>query len=149
MPITPPIFVRSDDFLVFPSVEAAESFLEPVDVEPTDRGYDSEGRLIRVGVRGEVRRGGIGIDQSGARVELSLAEDAPGHADELRAALVTWLEQVEPGTNLASDNLAALVARANRHAAIVARVDANRARWILAAAGAVLVAAAAWWLAFR
>lgn len=149
MPMTPPIFVRSDGLLVFPSVEAAESFLEPADVEPTDRGYDSEGRLLRVGVRGQVRRGGIGLDQSGARVELRLAEETPGHADELRAALATWLEQVEPGTNIASEDLAALVARAKRHAATVARVDARRARWVLGVGGAVLIAVAAWWLASR
>jgi hypothetical protein len=149
MPITPPIFVHTDDLLVFPSVEAAESYLEPVDVEPTDRGYDSEGRLLRVGVRGEVRRGAIGVDQSSARVELCLAEDTPGHVDELRAALVTWLEQVEPGTIIASESLAALVARANRHAATVARTDARRAEWILGIAGAVLAAAAVWWFASR
>ncbi len=36
MPIPPPIFVRTSDLLVFRSVETAESFPEPVGVEPTD-----------------------------------------------------------------------------------------------------------------
>jgi len=41
-----------DELYVFRSKEEAESFMEPVDVEPDERGYDSEGRLLHVVVRG-------------------------------------------------------------------------------------------------
>ena len=47
-----PIFIRADELYVFRSKEEAESFMEPVDVEPDERGYDSEVRLLHVVVRG-------------------------------------------------------------------------------------------------
>src|SRR6266446_8794504 len=52
MSITTPIFIRADALYVFRSKEEAESFMEPVDVEPDERGYDSEVRLLHVVVRG-------------------------------------------------------------------------------------------------
>ncbi len=86
--------------------------LEPVDVEPGEVACDAEGRLLRVVVRGEVRRTGPFIDQSGARVELVLVEDQPEHAEDLRRVLLDWLGLAEPGVDLSTANLAALVERA-------------------------------------
>jgi hypothetical protein len=116
VPITPPIFVHGDDLLTFESVEEAESYLEPVDVHPDEQGYDSEGRLLEVVVRGEVRRGWISIDQSHARVELVPAEEVPSHAEELRAVLGDWLARVEREVIPPTASLPDLVERARKHA---------------------------------
>jgi hypothetical protein len=115
MPITPPIFICADDLYAFRSVEAAESYLEPVDVDPGERGFDSEGRLLNVLVRGEVKQGWLGIDQRQARVEIVLAEPNPTHAEELRARLGAWLGLVDRMPELAMARLSDLVARAKRH----------------------------------
>ncbi|HEX9049461.1 MAG TPA: hypothetical protein VF841_02910 [Anaeromyxobacter sp.] len=111
MAITPPIFVLADELLVFDTVTAAESFLEPVDVEPGERGFDSEGRALLVRVVGEVAKGRFSVNQSRARVEIVLAEEAPTHAHELHDVLVRWLTAVEGAAP--SDALAELVARAH------------------------------------
>lgn len=61
-PIAPPIFIRGEDRHIFRPVEAAESSLEPVDVEPGEIGFDPEGRLLNVLVRGQGKRRWFGID---------------------------------------------------------------------------------------
>ncbi len=114
MPITPPIFVRADDLYVFDTVALAESWLEPVDVEPDERAYDAEGRALLVRVVGQVKKGRIWIDQSGARVEITLAEEIPMHAEELRGELVRWLTAVDGAAPLGG--LADLVERGRRYA---------------------------------
>lgn len=113
MPITPPVFVRSDDLYIFDTVADAESWLEPVDVEPDKHGYDAEGRALLVRVVGKVKKGWLGIDQSGARVEVSLAEESPTHAEELRGELVRWLTAIDGA--VPAGGLAELVERARRH----------------------------------
>jgi hypothetical protein len=120
MPMIPPIFIRSDDLCVLPSKADAESWLEPVDVQPGEHGYDAEGRLLHVVVRGHVKHGRFGgIDQSGARVELVLAEEVPHHGEELRAVLAEWLARAEAASvkeELDAATLEELVARAARYA---------------------------------
>lgn len=64
-------------------------------MQPDERGYDSDGRLLRVVVRDEAQRTGVTIDQRRARAEIELAEEVPSHAEELRAALGAWLARVE------------------------------------------------------
>ncbi len=119
MPITPPVFVRTDDFPIYGSVADAQLDIEPVDVSPEDRAYDAEGRALAIRVRGEVKkhwfvRDRLGvIDQSGARVEITLAEEDPTHGEELRAELVGWLTQVEDAP--ADGTLAELVERARKY----------------------------------
>lgn len=148
MPITPPIFVRGDDLLTFTSVEEAESYLEPVDVEPDELGYDSEGRLLRVIVHGEVRRTGITIDQSRARVELVLAEEIPGHAEELRTVLGDWLARAERLPVSATAGLPDLVERARKLAEAAAVASSVRLRWALTALGfTLLLGVLIWWQA--
>jgi hypothetical protein len=104
IPPTPPIFIVSDDLYILPSVGLAESWLEPIDVEPGQRGYDAEGRLLHVVVRG------------GVRVEIVPAEESPGHAEELRAALSKWLAEVEAAPHHLTAPLSELVEAARKHA---------------------------------
>jgi len=149
MPITPPIFVRSDDLYIFTSVAEAESYLEPVDVEPDEQGYDSEGRLLRVVVRGEVKRSGISIDQSRARVELVLAEEVPTHAEELRAVLGDWLARAEQVTVSPGDSLSDLVKRARKYALDTAVAPQRRMSLAFTVAVAVLLGLFIWWRVSR
>jgi hypothetical protein len=114
MPIAPPIFVRGDDLYVFDAVADAEAWLEPVDVQPGERGYDAEGRALVVRVVGKVKKGWFGIDQGSARVEIALAEESPTHAEELRGELVRWLTAVDGSAP--AGGLVELVERARRHA---------------------------------
>jgi hypothetical protein len=120
MPMTPPIFIVSDELYVLPSKADAETWLEPVDVAPGEHGYDAEGRLLHVVVRGHVKHGWFGsVDQSGARVELVLAEEIPHHREELRAVLAEWLARAEAASakeELAAATLEELVARAAPYA---------------------------------
>ncbi len=109
--IRPPIFVHGDDLYVFDSLEEAEFGLEAVDVEPGEVAYDSEGRLLHVVVRGEIKVTRFGVNQHKARVELVQAEAQPDHAAELRRLLAGWLERAEEPA-LAIANLAELVERA-------------------------------------
>ncbi len=144
MAITPPIFVCTDDVYVFRDKDEAESFLEPVDVKPDDKGYDAEGRLLHVLVRGEVKRGRWSIDQSNARVELVLAEDQPTHREDLRARLAEWLRgvgDVKPGA--AEATLEELVVRAVQHSETRTLHSPGKAFVWLAAAVALVVAG--WW----
>ncbi len=148
MPITPPIFIRSDDLLSFSSVEEAASYIEPVDVEPTDKGYDAEGRLLRVLVRGEVKSGPFGIDQRGARVEILQAEETPGHAEELRVLLADWLGRVRPAPDLPSANLSELVARV-RALTTEAEAGGRRMMRVVFIGLVALLALWAWWRVSR
>lgn len=147
MPITPPIFVLSDELHAFNSMAEAEAWLEPVDVRPDDRGYDSQGRLLRVVVRGEGRSGAIAAEEGDARVVLEPAEAGPGHADELRALLVAWLGRVEPSPDLAAAGLPDLIERAWRRTARRSEAAARQLTWALTAGLAVLLVLWIWWLA--
>jgi hypothetical protein len=76
-----PIFLVDDpDVFVYTSLSDAEADIEPLDVQPEGfRTYDSEGKLIRLEVKG-------------SRVLASLAEDQPTHAGDLEIALRNFLE---------------------------------------------------------
>jgi hypothetical protein len=152
LPITPPIFIRSDDLYTFSSKEEAESFMEPVDVErsPGERGYDSEGRLLHVVVRGKVKYGWLGsIDQSHARVELILAEEVPQHREELHTILSDWLGRGNASASneeLATATLEELVKRALRDCDTENRAQTARLHKMAWLAMVVLgTGAAAWW----
>jgi hypothetical protein len=76
-----PIFLVDDpDVFVYTSLNEAEADIEPLDVQPGGfRTYDSEGKLIRLEVKG-------------SRVLASLAEDQPTHAGDLEIAPRNFLE---------------------------------------------------------
>ena len=137
MPIVPPVFIRGDDLYIFASVADAESYLEPPDVEPDERGYDSEGRLLRV----VVRRRGMGVNPW---VELVLAEEAPSHAEELRAVLGDWLARAERVAVSPTASLPDLVERAGKHAENLGANPGRGVTLVLAAGVAVLLGL--WWL---
>jgi hypothetical protein len=143
--VTPPIFVRADDLHIFDSVEEAESWMEPVDVEPGEVAYDAEGRLFHVVVRGVVKESGFSIDQSGARVELVRVEAQPGHAEDLRRVLVEWLGRVEQGADLNGASLAAMVERARSWNARQSTGVSPLAKTVIVAIGLTLLATGIWW----
>src|SRR6266436_3283671 len=147
MSITTPIFIRADALYVFRSKEEAESFMEPVDVEPDEQGYDSEGRLLHVVVRDEVKYGRFGgIDQRGARVELVLAEEIPHHREELRTLLAEWLAVADAAEEgLAAATLEELVERAAQVSGPRTVLDPNRLRWLIIGVLAAVIVGC-WWL---
>ena|SRR6185312_5700241 len=91
----PPIVLFEDlDLMVFPSIEKAEQFLEPIDVEQGDcLGYDSEGRLLQFGVI-RPRSLWARMSPSGERTVLLKAESVPTHQDDLRDKLIAHLRHV-------------------------------------------------------
>ena len=79
--IKPPVIVdETGDIDVFESVEAAEIYLEPIDVE-NDRfvAFDSVGRLLR-------------LLPTTPRVTIESAEEFPNHAGRLRELLIQFLK---------------------------------------------------------
>lgn len=79
--ITPPVIVdENGDIDVFDSVEAAELYLEPIDVED-DRfiAFDSVGRLLR-------------LLPTTPRVTIESTEEFPNHAERLRELLIKFLK---------------------------------------------------------
>lgn len=76
----PPIFIIDDlDVCIFASLREVELHLEPDYLEGEPRTiYDSNGRLVRVEVKGN-------------RVIASLAEEKPTHAAELETSLRAFL----------------------------------------------------------
>jgi len=81
----PPIFVyEPNDLDVFESVRLAERYLEPPDVlDGAYSAYDSEGRLLK-----------LGVSDDGMRVVIHPGEPVPEHAQELRAAIIVLLSAV-------------------------------------------------------
>ena len=79
-----PIFViEGGDVSVYLSVNEAEIDIEPIDAKSGGlMAYDAEGRLLR-------------FETNHWRVSIGLAEDEPGHAAELEAALREFLIAVE------------------------------------------------------
>jgi hypothetical protein len=79
MTVRPPLFLDNrGDHLVFESVEAAQGYLEAIDVENGEYvGYDSEGRALS-------------LSTTGNRVVVGAAEAQPEHAPELRQLLVDF-----------------------------------------------------------
>ena len=87
-PIDPPIIVsESGDVEAFESVEEAESYLEPIDVEKERFiAYDSHGRLLQ-------------LIPSSPRIRIRAAEKDARHHRELRNLLTGYLG----GVGVASD----------------------------------------------
>lgn len=78
-----PVFViEGGDVSVYTSVKDAEIDIEPIDVKTGGlTAYDAEGRLLE-------------LETNHWRVSIALAENEPGHADELEAALREFLVAV-------------------------------------------------------
>jgi hypothetical protein len=83
--VRPPIFVwEPNDLSVFATVDAAERYIEPYDVDVYEV-YDAEGRKLRF----ETRVGERLMKEQD--VVLVGAEQTPTHQEQLRHALVTAL----------------------------------------------------------
>lgn len=77
----PPIIIYDNgDLLIFESIEKAESYLEPIDID-IYTAYDCEGHLLFL------------IEQ-GERVTIRLAETEPNHVNELRHVLIDFLSRI-------------------------------------------------------
>jgi hypothetical protein len=90
----PIVVYDSGDILMFESVEAAELSLEAIDVENDEYvAYDSEGRLLKLGVE-RIKRGSgifaVWLD----KVVISCIETEPNHADDLRRILVDFFARI-------------------------------------------------------
>lgn len=118
--ITPPIFVDDDGLLPFDSIADAETFLEPAHTTESARGFDAEGRLLHIRVEGAVKNVWGGTRQRGARVVITLVEETPTHAEELKALLAAELSRAPSRTprgadrDLSSRSLRDLVAQGNK-----------------------------------
>jgi hypothetical protein len=96
-----PIIVNEHgNVMFFESVEAAERYLEPIDVENDEYvAYDGEGRLLR-------------LVATSPRITIEDAEAAPAHAHVLRHLLLQFFPAIGiPQHQLETDSLHELVAR--------------------------------------
>ena len=94
--VRPPIIVNEHgDIHVFPSVEEAETYLEPVDVRNNEYvAYDSEGRRLILSVRSRPRTFLFGLLTSNVEtVAIGCEEEQPQHAEELRIVLAGSLQR--------------------------------------------------------
>jgi hypothetical protein len=89
----PPLFFDNDgDVLTFESREAAEQYIEPIDVANNEYvGYDSEGRLLSLSVT------------KARKVSIQESETEPTHLDSLRRLLVSFLSRVEKSRDWLAD----------------------------------------------
>lgn len=79
--ITPPIIVsEGGDTDIFETIEAAERYLEPYDIEILTA-YDSQGRLLT-------------LLPTSPRITIESAELTPSHARNLRQVLLRFLKDV-------------------------------------------------------
>jgi hypothetical protein len=90
----PPIIVDAKgDLLVFDSVETMLTYLEAIDVRNQEyTAYDSEGRLLQLGVA--KTRVFFGLLEGHEVVSLESEEATPSHASELRACVSDFLIRV-------------------------------------------------------
>ncbi len=107
--IVAPVIVDDDgDVDFFASVEDAELYLEPWAVEEGFTAYDSEGRLLEIGVERRESSSFFGLWKTAVdHVVIEAVEDEPNHARQLRATLLTFLERV----GISLDNLEVLPLR--------------------------------------
>ncbi len=104
--IRPPIIVdESGDVIVFASVEHAERYLEPIDVEENRCvAYDSEGRLLK-------------LRPTEPRITIESAEAVPSHSREVRDILIEFLEYLGHSREwLTQASLSELVEKASPYA---------------------------------
>lgn len=117
--IVPPIFVDPELPLLFESVAEAEEALEPTELGADEKGYDSEGRLLRVRVIRPFGMGAGGEGELPARVEITAAEREPTHLEDLRLALASWLGRTStPRRDLSQAPLQELIERARARASL-------------------------------
>lgn len=95
--IKPPVVIvdrRGNDISIHASIEDAQLHLEAIDVKNSEyRAYDSEGCLLALDVVIDKTSVLFGFFQTSVeRVRIRQAEDEPLHADELRTALLRFLE---------------------------------------------------------
>lgn len=101
MAIKPPVIVdETGPIYIFESVEYAERYLEPIDVEDNRYvAFDSEGRLLR-------------LLPTHPRISIEAAEEVPNHGEVVRELLIQFLKNcgsVDP--NLSSLSLQELAKR--------------------------------------
>jgi hypothetical protein len=93
----PPIFIDySGDLTIFSTLEKAEQYLEPEDMDsPGTRLYDCEGRLLSAQLESEITgvTGPFGLP--GRKLRFSAVDQTPQHAPDLHAALIRFLTQVQ------------------------------------------------------
>ena len=78
----------------FASVEDAERYLEPWAAEQRLTAYDSEGRLLEIGVERGESSFFFGLSKGMVDyVVLVAVEDEPDHAPQLRATILSLLER--------------------------------------------------------
>jgi hypothetical protein len=94
----PILLSEGDDVIVFESVESAQRFIEPVDIDAYTA-YDAAGRLLR-------------ITSEGNDVRIEPAETEPSHAHNLRKSLERTLSSV--GESGGDADLATLIERARK-----------------------------------
>ncbi len=116
----PPIFIfdSSDDVLAFASPAQAEGHVESVDVEDAEysQAFDSEGRLLALEVEQPTGRNRfLGLEFVALTpVRVVEMEAEPGHAEDLRRALLDALTRVGHSGGLASASMGELVEEAFR-----------------------------------
>jgi len=92
--IAPIIVDAKSEILLFDTIETAEGYLEPIDVQnyEYDAAYDSEGRLLSITV-------------SGKHTQIALTEEKPEHAIELERKLRDFLQRTDdiPSDSIACD----------------------------------------------
>lgn len=93
IPQPPLFFWEPSDLTAFASVEEAEAYLEPPDVQSGDigRGYDSLGRELRVWVETQERRSLFGPGKTES-VKVGLTDDQTKHPEKLKEIFVAFLE---------------------------------------------------------
>jgi len=97
--IKPPVIVdETGPIYVFESVEDAEMYLEPIDVENNRYiAFDSVGRLLR-------------LIPTTPRITIEAAEEVPNHAERLRELLIQFLKDCRvTDSNLSNLSLHELV----------------------------------------
>lgn len=102
MRISLPIVVVDNsgvDISIYPSIEDAELHLEPIDVKNGEyRAYDAAGRVLALGVvKKRIRRSWGLVNMGVEQVLVRQAEEKPTHCEELRAALIAFLDSVGIG----------------------------------------------------
>lgn len=94
---TPILLYGEGYFDFFKSVEEAERYAEPIDVQNHEYvAYDSEGRQLELRVEEEVVAGLFGLGETNRkRVRIVQAEDTATHAEELKNLLRASLQTSE------------------------------------------------------
>lgn len=111
----PPIILYGEGYFdFFKSVEEAERYAEPIDVQNQEyvAAYDSEGRLLELRVEEETVSLWLGLEKTfRERVRIVPAEDTATHAEELKSLLQDFLPKLgAPPDSLHAATLQDLIA---------------------------------------